>query len=301
MSRTPPPLWTEDPNVLLRSADLFPVPRQSEAQRVNAATRLIVLVTLAVFAFTHSLGTLLLGALCVVGLAALVTMRSEEEQTRERVAAAATGAELAAEQRESAEEADDAEEPRCVRRAPAEGFVAAANAEDLLGPAPPALDGAADDDEADGESDNDAGLARRRQRFLSRARAAIEGDTGGVYQQPTPINPFGNLLLSDAALRPDRLPAPPLSSAVAREAVYAAMQEQFKILRPGATARMFANSADQLHSRAMMRPFFTNASTAVLHPGVAKCMASEIGTAGWRDGKCRLGGKYRPRFPRPRQ
>lgn len=293
-SRTPPPpLWTEDPNVLLRSADLFPVPRHTEAQRVNAATRLIVVVTLTVFAFTRSLGTLLLGALCAIGLAALVSMQSSSESTTTTTTAVPPEDESTA---AGDRAGGDEPAPQCVRRAPAEGFVAAANADDLLGPAPPALDGA-DDDEDEGEKHHrDNSDARRR--FLARTRAAIEGDTDGAYQPPTPINPFGNLLMSDAALRPDRLPAPPLSSAVAREAVYAAMQEQLKILRPGAAARMFATSADQLQFRAMMRPFFTNASTAVLHPGLAKCMASEIGTAGWRDGKCRLGSKYRPRFPR---
>lgn len=58
--------WTENPNVLLNSKylfEFFPVEPMSFEQKLNAITRLVVLMTLITFFYTHSLRILLIGVI----------------------------------------------------------------------------------------------------------------------------------------------------------------------------------------------------------------------------------------------
>lgn len=60
--------WIEDPNVLLNTQylfELFPVEPMSFEQKLNAITRLVLLMTLLSFFYTHSVRLLLIGAISV--------------------------------------------------------------------------------------------------------------------------------------------------------------------------------------------------------------------------------------------
>lgn len=60
--------WIEDPNVLLNSEylfEFFPVEPMSFEQKLNAITRLVLLMTLVSFFYTHSTRLLLIGAISV--------------------------------------------------------------------------------------------------------------------------------------------------------------------------------------------------------------------------------------------
>lgn len=60
--------WIEDPNVLLNTLylfELFPVEPMSFEQKLNAITRLVLLMTLLSFFYTHSVRLLLIGAISV--------------------------------------------------------------------------------------------------------------------------------------------------------------------------------------------------------------------------------------------
>lgn len=60
--------WIEDPNVLLNSEylfEFFPVEPMSFEQKLNAITRLVLMMTLVSFFYTHSVRLLLIGAISV--------------------------------------------------------------------------------------------------------------------------------------------------------------------------------------------------------------------------------------------
>ena len=60
--------WAEDPNVLLNSQylfELFPVEPMSFEQKLNAITRLVLLMTLVSFFYTHNVRLLLIGTISV--------------------------------------------------------------------------------------------------------------------------------------------------------------------------------------------------------------------------------------------
>lgn len=288
-------LWLQDPNVLVQSTDLFPVPRQTVQEQLNAVTRLLFLVSLGVFAFTRSIGTLLLGFLCALGLAGLYTswLHPDADISSIFLLAGASSSSPSDSGGGSCSVGGEC----CVRRPPNEGFVAAANADD------------ADDDDtknkdetAAASADELAYLASVKQAIQKKSIVVVEEKDDGTttvataVQQPTAVNPFGNLLQSDAMLRPGRLAAPTLTTPEARDAVYAAMEAQVRAQHPGEAARMFANSADQLRFRQSLRPFFTCASTTIIPDSNASWKSMVPNTAAWRDGACRPGSRFRPRY-----
>lgn len=270
------PAWFDDPNVLLRGCDLFPTPRQTANQRLNAVARAIGLVTLLVFAFTKSVGTLLLGIVCAAGLALLLIVaqcRQSEEDDGEGEEGGNGGG------------AQHAHQTTPRRAAPKEGFVAAANAADALG---------ADRENANGSvylTVDDAAVA-----FLESTKLAIEGSDDSAVQPPSIANPFGNLLMSDALLYPDRRPAPKMNTPAAREAVYAAMEAQVRSFHPGTGERMFASDMDRMQFRQSLLPFFTNPSTTIVPDATGAWRAMMPNTGTMRDGGTERGSVQRPRF-----
>lgn len=280
------PAWFDDPNVLLRSRDLFPTPQQSPNQRLNAVARAIIVVTLLVFAFTKSVGTLLLGLVCAAGLALLLVladpMRHVEQQPADGENCSSSNSN--GEQQHVGRSGGGGAKKKPRRAPPKEGFVAAANANDALG---------ADRENVHGSvllAADEAAVA-----FLESTKTAIEGSDGAV-QPPSLANPFGNLLLSDALLHPDRRPAPKLNTPAAREAVYAAMEAQVRALHPGAGERMFASDMDRLQFRQSLRPFFTNPSTTIVPDATGAWRAMMPNTGTMRDGGTEHGSERRPRF-----
>jgi len=59
------PFWTEDPNVLFQTWQLFPVPSSTENENLNAITRSAILLTLFGFIATGRLSVVLVGLLTV--------------------------------------------------------------------------------------------------------------------------------------------------------------------------------------------------------------------------------------------
>ena len=87
------PFWTENPNVLLNSKYLFeyfPVEPMSFEQKLNAITRLVVLMTLITFFYTHSLRILLIGAISVFFIFMLYKSKTPTKPSPEPFASPAT-------------------------------------------------------------------------------------------------------------------------------------------------------------------------------------------------------------------
>ncbi len=74
--------WLDDPNVLLNSQylfELFPVEPMSFEQKLNAITRLVLLLTLASFFYTHNVRLLFIGAVSVFFILMLFKAQAKKE------------------------------------------------------------------------------------------------------------------------------------------------------------------------------------------------------------------------------
>lgn len=82
------PFWTENPNILLQSnyvTELFPIESMSITQKLNAVTRLVILMTLFSFVYSKSLTILLVGILSIMFIYFLHAYKKTDTETSDDV------------------------------------------------------------------------------------------------------------------------------------------------------------------------------------------------------------------------
>ena len=57
-------LWFNDPNILLKDMDIWPMEKMSSIEKYNAITRLVLILTIIGFIATKSVQIILIGILC---------------------------------------------------------------------------------------------------------------------------------------------------------------------------------------------------------------------------------------------
>ena len=78
--------WTNDPSILLNKdyvSELWPSPKMKYEQKLNAISRLIILLTLLGFLFTASLKILFIGFITIASIYFLYTMKDGKKVTKE--------------------------------------------------------------------------------------------------------------------------------------------------------------------------------------------------------------------------
>ena len=99
--------------------------------------------------------------------------------------------------------------------------------------------------------------------------SGAEGATLGglpVYQQPTPENPFSNVLVSDYDNNPHKLPAPPASNPTVQELItqnVVRTVQQANPTQPDISEKLFRDLNEQLTFEQSMRPFVSNPATTI--------------------------------------
>lgn len=84
LSKTP--FWIENPNILFelnKITEIYPIPEMDYNRKLNAITRLVILVSILVFAFTRSVRALLFSAI-TIGAIYLVYIHDKKEQAKEK-------------------------------------------------------------------------------------------------------------------------------------------------------------------------------------------------------------------------
>ncbi len=77
------PFWTENPNVLLQSdyvGELFPVESMTFHQKLNAITRLVLIMTLFTFVYSKSMTILLVGMVSIAFIYFLYNYKKTDEE-----------------------------------------------------------------------------------------------------------------------------------------------------------------------------------------------------------------------------
>jgi hypothetical protein len=87
-----------------------------------------------------------------------------------------------------------------------------------------------------------------------------------VYQQPTPENPFSNVLVSDYDNNPYKLPAPPSSNPVVHDLITQNVMQSVQQAhpnQPNITDKLYRDVNEQLNFEQSMRPFMSNPATTI--------------------------------------
>ena len=81
----PIPFWSDDPNILLNNSyifELFPSEKMAYEQKMNAVSRLVILLTVAGFLFSQNLRILVI---CAITLIAIFLLYNYQQQKKEKM------------------------------------------------------------------------------------------------------------------------------------------------------------------------------------------------------------------------
>jgi len=71
------PFWGEDPNILFKSFEFFPIDSMTYNQNLNAITRLIILITILGFIFTHNFKLIIIATITLAAIYILFTIQNK--------------------------------------------------------------------------------------------------------------------------------------------------------------------------------------------------------------------------------
>ena len=195
--------WSDNPNVLLNSLEFYPLDTMTFAQKLNAITRsLLVLTLIALFFTQHPVRLLFISLMSMVGIWAMYEYyHGRSTMDQEGMA----------------------------------GF--------------------------DGSNGSNGYLDVSSPPGHDRASASVP-----TYQQPTPENPFGNVLVTDYEDNPHKLSAPPASHAVVQNLIQQNALQMVQEVNPGQpniADKLFRDINEQLNFEQSMRPFHSNPATTI--------------------------------------
>ena len=93
-------------------------------------------------------------------------------------------------------------------------------------------------------------------------------ETDDVFAEPTSSNPFGNVLVSDVMLNPDKKPAPPAFNANVNESIIEQtkkMVEDHHPSQPDIREKLFKDLGEELTLEQSLRQFHSNPNTSVVN------------------------------------
>ena len=196
--------WSENPNVLLDSWDFYPLDSMTLAQKLNAITRSLLILSLVALFFTgHPTRLLFISLMSMVGIWGMYE----------------------------------------YYHGPSSGMKT--NQEGMVG------------------GFNRSGGGGNASSYLDETAHANSIPT---YQQPTPENPFGNVLVTDYEDNPHKLSAPPASHPKVQNLIEQNAKKMVQEVNPGQPNigdQLFRDINEQLSFEQSMRPFHSNAATTI--------------------------------------
>jgi hypothetical protein len=76
------PFWSENPNVLLQSAEFFPVEGMTYSQKLNSISRTVILLTILFYFYNRSVRVLLIGGITMGAIFMLNRYRKQERDKK---------------------------------------------------------------------------------------------------------------------------------------------------------------------------------------------------------------------------
>lgn len=123
-----------------------------------------------------------------------------------------------------------------------------------------------------------------------------------MYQQPSSINPLGNVLLPDFDYNPHKKPAPPIQSAVIKNDILSQAKRMVAESNPGQpdiADKLFNDLASEITFEQSMRQYYTTANTTIPNDQTAFadfCYGSMVSCKEGNDFAC---SRNNPRYTNP--
>jgi hypothetical protein len=202
------PFWSENPNVLFQSKyimEFFPVDTMSYEQKLNAITRIVIVLTIIGISITRSIRTLMIGIITIGSIFILYYYHQKEISKK-----------------------NDKKNMQKIK----ENFENTSPVVDDL---------------------------------VQLYKVSIPGPEQ-IFERPSSINPFSNVLVTDYDYNPNKKPAPPafnksINNTILEEAkrfVIEANPDQ-----PDIADKLFNDMGDKLVFEQSLRPFSSNPSTTI--------------------------------------
>jgi hypothetical protein len=227
------PFWGTDPNILFKEFEFFPVDTMTYEEKLNAVTRGVIVVSIASFAFTKSVRTLIISIITILAIFAVHHYGGGREGL-------------------SAQEVGDEVTPLSdkflglIGRPVTKTETKYKKLEENVRKIVPGV----------AQSPADIILDERK----------ISKD--GTFGEPDSSNPFGNFMISDYTNNPHKKPAPPAFNESVNNRILAEAKTLVAELNPGQpdiSDKLFKDLGEQYVFEQSLRQFTSNPSTTLVN------------------------------------
>ena len=225
--------WSNDPSILLNKdaiLELWPTPKMEYEQKLNAITRLIVLLTLLGFLFTMSFKILLTGIVTVAVIYGLYTMKDKDGKqkvTKEMF------------QNQSRDNRDNEREKEEKGR---EGQQSQSQGKENMR--------------------GDGAMVSKNLQNPETLEVFLKSD----FEKNSKKNPFANVLLTDIGDNPNRKAAPPSFNPDVYEDITQSVKKMVQNLNPeikNTNKQLFGDLGENFYLDQSNRNFFSTANTRI--------------------------------------
>ena len=238
------PFWGTDPNVLFKEFEFFPVDTMTYNEKLNAVTRGVIVLSIASFAFTRSVRTLIISIITILAIFAvhhyggregLNGRRDELDEFKfiDKDASMADGPMSSQYLGKigTQRDIDKLTNKKLDADKPQPGFGPAISPADII-------------------------LSDRK----------ISKD--GTFGEPESSNPFGNFMISDYKNNPNKKPAPPAFNESVNNRILTEAKAMVAELNPGQpdiSDKLFKDLGEQYVFEQSLRQFTSNPSTTLVN------------------------------------
>jgi hypothetical protein len=209
------PFWSSDPNILLNKDyifEFFPTETMTYEQKMNAVSRLVILLTIVGFLFSRNLRLIIISAIILSSIFLLYNYQKKEQDKKER--------------------------KKVTLEKQMENF----------------------------ETDSSSNFSKNPARVLLKEKNIDIPESQDVFDQPTPVNPFSNVMITDYDYNPEKKPAgPSYNEDVNRNILKQAKQLVINANpdQPNIADKLFRGLGESLEFEQSMRQFTSNPSTTI--------------------------------------
>ena len=231
------PFWGTDPNILFKEFEFFPVDTMTYNEKLNAVTRGVIVLSIASFAFTKSVRTLIISIITILAIFAVHHYGGREEGYEGVSAQEVVATKNPLSDKflgligNNAATATDQKYKKLDAETMNSGFGSAQNPADII-------------------------LSDRK----------ISKD--GTFGEPESSNPFGNFMISDYKNNPHKKPAPPAFNESVNNRILAEAKAMVAELNPGQpdiSDKLFKDLGEQYVFEQSLRQFTSNPSTTLVN------------------------------------
>lgn len=223
------PFWGTDPNILFKEFEFFPVDTMTYEQKLNAVTRGVIVLSIASFAFTKSIRTLIISIITILAIFAVHHYGGGLEGMEDNKDGPITTKFLGLNG-----VFGEPETKKYKKLEETSGTIVSGIA----------------------QSPADIVLAENK----------ISKD--GVFGEPVSSNPFGNFMISDYTNNPHKKPAPPAFNESVNNRILAEAKTLVAELNPGQpdiSDKLFKDLGEQYVFEQSLRQFTSNPSTTLVN------------------------------------